>query len=491
MWQLEPHASRLSPRERTTSSTSTESTQSSFAFVSDPDISSSFAVSIENGLASDADDPPISSPALSSPISSSMDEQSGFAMLSHRRQPRFPASHPVSPPNNPPPFSLTSSYSSVESLHPRSGRLLTIYIEKAESVIWPSLVVGPVPESLSSSMLSAYPWASSSTPTVESKYNMDPTSLVLFALDLHDIREAYEEAFEYFIRAWHQAHVPSATIRLATHYLPVQSPFTQVAPILSTSPPMNTPSSALDAAAFTEIPITLNISSPIPTASTSASAAPDPSTLTPGTPPYYLDRVGGGSGLAQLFLAAGLLHLEGAATSLLSSAYTGLSSLRTPTFGSVGYTTSSSASGAETWRRDREAARRYFERARALLPTLDVPLLPADADSDSGSGAEGGDRRSPGSANGGGGERQQLKMPSIEIRRTPEPDKSKSQSRRRRKKQSSELSSSFMERCSTGPDAEGDDRTWYLYIPGLVGAGTALLVVGILSFSSWRKGQGS
>ena len=36
-----------------------------------------------------------------------------------------------------------------------------------------------------------------------------------------------------------------------------------------------------------------------------------------------------------------------------------------------------------------------------------------------------------------------------------------------------------------------DDNTWYLYLPGLVGAGTALLVVGFLSFSSWRKGQGS
>ena len=38
---------------------------------------------------------------------------------------------------------------------------------------------------------------------------------------------------------------------------------------------------------------------------------------------------------------------------------------------------------------------------------------------------------------------------------------------------------------------EEEDNTWYLYLPGLVGAGTALLVVGFLSFSSWRKGQGS
>jgi hypothetical protein len=38
------------------------------------------------------------------------------------------------------------------------------------------------------------------------------------------------------------------------------------------------------------------------------------------------------------------------------------------------------------------------------------------------------------------------------------------------------------------------DNAWYLYIPGLVGAGTALLVVGVvgaLSFSTWRRNQGS
>jgi hypothetical protein len=38
------------------------------------------------------------------------------------------------------------------------------------------------------------------------------------------------------------------------------------------------------------------------------------------------------------------------------------------------------------------------------------------------------------------------------------------------------------------------DNAWYLYLPGLVGAGTALLVVGVvgaLSFSTWRRNQGS
>ena len=55
-----------------------------------------------------------------------------------------------------------------------------------------------------------------------------------------------------------------------------------------------------------------------------------------------------------------------------------------------------------------------------------------------------------------------------------------------------ELSSSIVESVHREPDlgAGDDDRTWYLYLPGLVGAGTALLVVGLLSLQSWRKNQG-
>lgn len=200
VWQLEPRPSRASARGRTTSTTSTASasTHSSFAVVSDPDISSSFAASLENGLLSDLDDPS-SSPALSSPVSSSLDEH-GFVFPGRRHQPRSNPSHPASPGPSSHlnvPLSLTSSYSSVESLHRASGRLLTLHLEKAESIIWPSLVVGPVSEGFSPSVISAYPWASSLT--VESAYNMDPTSLVLVALDLYDIRDSYEEAFEYFV----------------------------------------------------------------------------------------------------------------------------------------------------------------------------------------------------------------------------------------------------------------------------------------------------
>lgn len=197
-WQLEPRSSAFSTRERTTSTTSTTSTQSSFAIVSETEISSSFAASVE-GLASDLDEPYVSSPALSSPISSS-DDHNGFT--SHgtaRRHTRFTTSHPVSPHTVNPSLSLASSYSSLESLHTGSGRLLTIHLEKAESVIWPSLVVGPVPEALSPCNSSIYPWFTRTSSSAESRYNMDPTSLVLIALELSDIRDEKEEAFGYFV----------------------------------------------------------------------------------------------------------------------------------------------------------------------------------------------------------------------------------------------------------------------------------------------------
>ena len=51
------------------------------------------------------------------------------------------------------------------------------------------------------------------------------------------------------------------------------------------------------------------------------------------------------------------------------------------------------------------------------------------------------------------------------------------------------LASSMVKESSTM--SAGDvDSPWYLIIPGLVGAGTALLVVTAIGFSSWRRSQG-
>lgn len=91
--------------------------------------------------------------------------------------------------------SLASSYSSMDSLNPRSGRLLTLYLDKAEPGIWPSLIVGPVPETMSP--LQMYPYGGDAE--VEKQYNIDPSSLALLGLEHLDIRKDKEEAFEYFM----------------------------------------------------------------------------------------------------------------------------------------------------------------------------------------------------------------------------------------------------------------------------------------------------
>lgn len=87
----------------------------------------------------------------------------------------------------------------MESLHVGTSRLLTIHLEKAEPTIWPYIIVGPVPEALSPSDASMFPWATDTFSLTDSKYNMDPTSLALLGLQYSDIREDDEEAFEYFM----------------------------------------------------------------------------------------------------------------------------------------------------------------------------------------------------------------------------------------------------------------------------------------------------
>lgn len=191
---------------------------------------------------------------------------------------------------------------------------------------------------------------------------------------------------------------------------------------------------------------------------------PSPETMT-----YYLKSIGGARGLAQLYLEVGLLHLEGAASTLLSASYSSLSSIRIPLQAQIG------EGGTEAWKRDRETAARFFERARALHPTLDIPALPAE-------------------------DAIELEMPTMHlsspVSETLESKESYYEDseaetpivRRRGKKQEQTV----LEKTNSDMDV---DNTWYLYIPGIIGAGTALLVVGIvgaLSFSTWsRRNQSS
>jgi len=70
-------------------------------------------------------------------------------------------------------------------------------LEKEQSIIWPSLIVGPAPESLALHFTNSTVYNHSHE--LEHQYNMDPTSLALIGLELSDIRKERDEAFEYFL----------------------------------------------------------------------------------------------------------------------------------------------------------------------------------------------------------------------------------------------------------------------------------------------------
>ena len=215
---------------------------------------------------------------------------------------------------------------------------------------------------------------------------------------------------------------------------------------------------------------------PSPTATSDAYAS-----LVKGTVPYHHYCMGGGAGLARLYVEAGSLYLEGTAAILLSSTYSALSSIRSST------STVQAEGGIAGWRRDRDLARKYFERARTLDPDLEVPAVPPEIGDELGSGTE-------------------LLMPSIEIKTTvgtkgtSAGGSTASKTRRRtgtvmgkgegREIEESDILASSMVKESSTMSAGDVDSPWYLIIPGLVGAGTALLVVTAIGFSSWRRSQG-
>ena len=187
---------------------------------------------------------------------------------------------------------------------------------------------------------------------------------------------------------------------------------------------------------------------------------------------YYIQSLGGCPGVAQLYLEAGLLHLEGAASMLLASSYSSLSSIRLPSQSQCIPDSSKDGSTA-AWKRDREAARRYFDRARALCPTLEVPVLPVE---------------DKGSIDDDEVTELGLRMPSVDI----DPSSEASQARRRHSQREWPQNKDLVQVPQRVRRTDDLDGAWYLYVPGLVGAGTALLVVGVigaLSLTSWRKNQ--
>ncbi|KAI6039768.1 hypothetical protein EDC04DRAFT_2867917 [Pisolithus marmoratus] len=289
---------RTSLWERTTSTLSTTSTQSSYAFISDLEISSSFAASLR----------------------------------AHKHQ-------------------------TLRSLNNRIPRRLVAHI----SVIWPSLIVGPVPQQLSPSA----PIPVLCYPDLEVKYNMDPI-------------------------AWHQGHHPSVTMKLVTHYLP-----------------------------------------------------PHPS----------LSYVKG----AELYLEAGLLHLEGAASVVLSASHAALSLIRVPP--------------QPQPEQDRDAASCYFDCARAMNSDLDVPVIMDERSKQTRSVHE-------------------LEMPSLGILHCHSAPESTYSGEGSIKQGWTKDELIFIDDVKGKDDI---DNAWYLYIPSLVRAVTALLAagaIGTLSLSSGRQNQG-
>ncbi|KAI6041565.1 hypothetical protein EDC04DRAFT_2878861 [Pisolithus marmoratus] len=336
--QLEPRTSQ----ERTTSTLSTTTI-----------MPSGFVASPESAQTSDSEEPV---PAHSSPTSSA-EEQPGY-----RRQETPAVSGHVSAVIQ---LCALSSFSSLEPLYSPSGRLLTLHPEKDQSVIWPSLIVAPVPQEL---------FPSAPIPI-----------LVLFVIELPDIRKDREEAFECFVRAWHQTHLPSATMKLVTHYLPPH---------------------------------------------TSLSHVKEAEENTRGTLSYYV-------------------YLEGAASVMPSASYATLSSIRVPV-------QPRPENGAEAWQRDRDAASRYFDRARAINSDLDIPVITDE--------------------------------------RSDKPDRAYSGEGSMYSEQERERAKDELIFIDDIKGKDNMDNAQYLHVPSLVGAGTALLVVGVigvLSFSSWRRNQGS
>lgn len=174
-----------------------------------------------------------------------------------------------------------------------------------------------------------------------------------------------------------------------------------------------------------------------------------------GTTAYYVQCLGGKRGVAQLYLEAGMLHLDGAASTLLSSSHASLSSIR------IRAQTHLNEGSSSLWKRDRDAAGSYFDRARELAPDLDVPILPPHVADDA----------------------EELEMPSIELQIDSAVPSTDALRRRRRKEERALLDESKVD------DIDG---TWYLYLPGIIGAGTAVVLVGVigaLSFSWSRRNQ--
>jgi hypothetical protein len=208
---------------------------------------------------------------------------------------------------------------------------------------------------------------------------------------------------------------------------------------------------------------------------------PTPGPMPPfGTIEFYVHMLGGQTALAHLYLQVGLLHLDGMAPSLLSSSPSALSvsALRLPVSTQASALLHGSSMHTPAWHVARANARTYFDCARQLAPALDVPRI-ADESLDAPAG---------------------LVMPAPDVSTSDSEDETVLQPRPRQRRRAGTVGKTVVTEVlnpkteqQTPPRVlarrEPDDGGgWVQYAPAVLGAGTALVaiaVVSVLSFT-WR-----
>lgn len=164
--------------------------------------------------------------------------------------------------------------------------------------------------------------------------------------------------------------------------------------------------------------------------------------------PVYLRRIGGNPSLAKLYWVVGNVFMQGLGPALSGS---------TSTISNSPFSLHDAAASVGSNLPDVETARRYFRRARVLDPSLDIPEPTDDKDV------------------------LRLVMPSMDL--------DPGQSATTVLKDETMIGSARLERRRRRERRLSDDEgQWsYLYLPGLVGAGLAIGVVGIMSATWWRS----
>lgn len=167
----------------------------------------------------------------------------------------------------------------------------------------------------------------------------------------------------------------------------------------------------------------------------------------------YLRRIGGNPELAKIYLEVGVLYMEGLGSTLASS---------TTTLAHAPFALGLSEFGPGAAGSDPDMAQRYFRRARSLDPTIEVPDLRSMREPLAG---------------------VDLVMPSLDVEKSTGTIKDEYGS------ETSMISEGGRKRKVRRKSLDWDEKEEWsaLYLPGLLGAGLAIGIVGVMSVSWWRN----